>query len=436
VVKATYDAVIIGAGVIGAATAFEMAKKGVRTLSVDKLPAAGYGSTGNTCAIVRTHYSTWDGTAIAYESFLHWKDWPNYLGVPDERGHARLIQTGMLIIKSEAQDFRRHLEFHDQLGIPYEILDLDALQKRFPYLDLAAYYPPRRAEDDRFGEPTSEAVPGAIFMPTAGYVNDPQLSAHNLQRAAEARGATFRFNAEVTAVRQTDGRVDGITLADGTEIDAPIVVNVAGPHSFVVNRMAGIDRSMKLRTRALRHEVHYLPRPEGVGIGDTHPFTSDDDLGAYSRPEVGEMLLVGSQDPECDPKEWVDDPDDFNREVTEEQWRSQVYRMALRLPSLPIPSRPKGIADLYDVSDDWMPIYDRSDLSGFYLAIGTSGNQFKNAPMAGRIMAELITACEAGHDHDRDPVKVVAPYTGLTLDVGFYSRNRDVNRDSSFSVLG
>ncbi len=91
-----YDAVIIGAGVIGAATAFELAKRGYRTLNVDKLPAAGYGSTGATCAICRTHYSTVDGTALAHESFLHWKDWPNHLGTEDERGYARLIQTGMV----------------------------------------------------------------------------------------------------------------------------------------------------------------------------------------------------------------------------------------------------------------------------------------------------------------------------------------------------
>ena len=87
-------------------------------------------------------------------------------------------------------------------------------------------------------------------------------------------------------------------------------------------------------------------------------------------------------------------------------------------------------------SDDWIPVYDRSDLGGFYMAIGTSGNQFKNAPMVGLMMTELIAACEEGHDHDRDPVTITGRYTALTLDVGFYSRNRRVNRDSSFSVLG
>ena len=66
----SYDAVIIGAGIIGASIAFELSKKGYRTLNVDKLGVAGAGSTINTCAVIRTHYSTIDGTAIAYESYL------------------------------------------------------------------------------------------------------------------------------------------------------------------------------------------------------------------------------------------------------------------------------------------------------------------------------------------------------------------------------
>ena len=95
-----------------------------------------------------------------------------------------------------------------------------------------------------------------------------------------------------------------------------------------------------------------------------------------------------------------------------------------------------GIVDLYDVSDDWIPIYDKSDLPGFYMAVGTSGNQYKNGPVAGLLMAELIDACEKEQDHDEKPVKVQCPITGFVLDAGFYSRNREINEDSSFSVLG
>ena len=80
--------------------------------------------------------------------------------------------------------------------------------------------------------------------------------------------------------------------------------------------------------------------------------------------------------------------------------------------------------------------YDKSDLAGFYLAIGTSGNQFKNAPVVGRLMAELIDSCENGYDHDRKPLKLTGSYTGHVLNAGFYSRLRELHTDSSFSVVG
>ncbi len=367
---------------------------------------------------------------------MHWKNWPDYLGVPDERGYARFHETGFLILVGKNRDISTILEHHRALGIPFEEWDLETLQEREPFLDLHSFYPPRRPDDERFGETSGEQLTGAVFIPSGGYVNDPQLSVHNVQRAAEANGATFRFKAEVVEIRQADGRVAGIRLQGNEEIDSPIVVNAAGPHSFMVNRMAGIEESMKIKTRALRHEVHYVPAPDGYVIEKHGHVTSDDDIAGYNRPETGNLLLVGSQDPECDPLDWVDDPDNFNREISDEQWRAQVYRQAQRIPGLPVGGQARGIVDLYDVSDDWIPIYDKSDLRGFYLAIGTSGNQYKNGPMAGLLMAELIHACENGHDHDENPVQVRCPITGLVLDTGFYARNRDINEDSSFSVMG
>jgi sarcosine oxidase subunit beta len=193
---------------------------------------------------------------------------------------------------------------------------------------------------------------------------------------------------------------------------------------------------MKIKTRALRHEVHVVPAPRDVDYEREGFHISDGDQGIYFRPESGNNILVGSEDPDCDPKVWTDDPDDFDRRVTRAQYEAQAYRLARRIPTITIPDTPRGIVDLYDVSDDWIPIYDRSDLDGFYMAIGTSGNQFKNAGVVGHLMAELIDRVENGHDHDRDPVKVKSRYTGLELDAGFYSRNREINPDSSFSVNG
>jgi sarcosine oxidase subunit beta len=70
------------------------------------------------------------------------------------------------------------------------------------------------------------------------------------------------------------------------------------------------------------------------------------------------------------------------------------------------------------------------------MAIGTSGNQFKNAPIVGELMAELIEACEAGQDHDTDPVTFKLKNINHDISIGFYSRLREVNKNSSFSVLG
>ena len=62
-----YDAVIIGAGVIGTATALELTRNGYNTPNIDKNPEAGYGSASNSCAIIRVHYSTEHYPAFAYE---------------------------------------------------------------------------------------------------------------------------------------------------------------------------------------------------------------------------------------------------------------------------------------------------------------------------------------------------------------------------------
>ena len=51
-------------------------------------------------------------------------------------------------------------------------------------------------------------------------------------------------------------------------------------------------------------------------------------------------------------------------------------------------------------------------------------------------MTELIERVEAGHDHGADPIQVTQRYTGLKLDMGAFSRNREINADSSFTVLG
>lgn len=431
-----YDAIIIGAGIIGACSAFELAKAGWKTLSIDKLPESGYGSTSGSCAIIRTYYSAFETCALAYEGWHYWKNWQDYIGVKDDHGMIKYNETGCLVIKTpHNQSLTKVCATMDEIGCPYEDLSTKDILKYLPFADTRQYEPAKRPEDAAFGEPTGPAVEGAVFFPHGGYVNDPKLSAHNAQRAAEAQGAEFMFNAEITEIRQDNGRVCGVTLKDGTKIDAPVVVNIAGPHSSVINKMAGVEAAMKMKTRALRHEVAHVPSPAGFDFEKDGMVFSDSDIHTYCRPETGNNILIGSEDPACDEKEWVDDPDNYDENFSQ-QWSVLAMRMAQRLKGLPIPNQAKGVVALYDVTDDWIPIYDKSALPGFYMAIGTSGNQYKNAPVAGKMMTAIITACEQGHDHDANPLEFHLENIDKKISLATFSRNREINPNSSFSVIG
>jgi sarcosine oxidase subunit beta len=421
--------------VIGAATALALTRGGRKVICVDKNPAAGYGSTSGSCAIIRPFYSTVDGLALAYESHFYWKNWPTFLGVEDERGLARYVNCGSLVLKCPRNKFLEPvLRVMREIGCPFRELTADEVRQRLPIAVTLSFDPPRRVDDPTFGQPNGYELPGAVHFTTSGYVSDPQLAAHNLQVVAEAAGAKFQFNATVTEIPRAKGRVSGVGLASGERLVAPVVVNVGGPHSFKLNAMAGVEEGMRIKTRALRHEVAHVPSPPGFDYESNGIHFSDQDAAVYCRPEIGNNILLGSEDPECDERQWVD-PDDFNRDFTE-QWRVQVMRLAQRFPGLPVPNRARGIVELYDVSDDWIPIYDKSDLPGFYMAVGTSGNQFKNAPVAGEIMARLIEACEAGQDHDVDPAFFHLKHIDREVSIGFYSRRRVPDARSSFSVLG
>jgi glycine/D-amino acid oxidase-like deaminating enzyme len=163
----------------------------------------------------------------------------------------------------------------------------------------------------------------------------------------------------------------------------------------------------------------------------------DLDLGTYVRSGPGGITLVGGTEPECDELEWVeaDKVDEVNMTRTVEVFESQTYRFARRFPAAQIPSTPVGVVGVYDVSSDWTPIYDKTDVPGFYVAIGTSGNQFKNAPGAGLIMAHLINQVEKGADHDNQAVVYQCTKSKSAINLGTFSRKRARNLTSG-TVMG
>lgn len=434
----TADAVVVGAGVIGSAVALELARGGRSVLVLDKAAGAGHGSTSASSAVVRFLYSTFDTVATAWEAKFCWEAWAEHLDLPagDDTALVRFHRTGMLhldvpAVPTECADLLR------AAGVPFERLEAEELARRFPHVDPGAYWPNKPVDDDAFWEETDARL-GALYTPDAGYVDDPRLAADNLAVAARAHGARTVYRAQVVACERA-GDTWRLELADGRLVEAPVVVNAAGPWSGAFNAMAGIGAEFTVGVRPLRQEVHQVRQPAGYGTDAAPgPGVFDLDLGTYMRPGPGGAWVVGGTEPECDPFDWVapDAVDGVDEHVTPARYEAQVTRAARRLPELTVPNRPTGVVGVYDVADDWTPIYDRTDAPGFYVAMGTSGNSFKNAPVAGQLMAAIVEAVEAGADHDTHPVQWIGPHTGLKIDLGAYSRKRAINDASSCTVLG
>ena len=427
------DVVVVGAGVIGCSIAYRLARGGKKVIVVDRGPAAGAGSTSASSAIIRFHYSTLDGVIASWEAKHLWEHWEDFLDGRDEAGMARFYRPGVLVIDPPGDDRAASvLDLFDQVGVPYRSFTAEELGAQFPGLDTGRYWPPRAVSDPEFWSDRQGDI-CAYFTPDGGFVDDPQLAAHNLMTAAVRKGADFRFRTAVDRVQSSGGRVRGVGLAGGQSISADVVVNAAGPFSARLNEMAGvIGEFTTISTRPLRQEVHVVPAPGDFRLGNGGTVVNDADLGTYFRPHPGETIVIGGLEPECDPLVWVDDPDDVDPHPTVAAWEAQVFRTARRVPGVKVPARPVGVGALYDVTPDWVPVYDRTGLDGFYVAIGTSGNQFKNAPLVGRLMEALI---EAGPEHDSKPVRYRCEETGLEIDMAHYSRRRKP-ANTSMSVLG
>ncbi len=414
---------VVGAGVIGCSVALELARSGYQVTVVDSASAPGLGSTGASSAIVRYHYRHRDEAVVAWESGRRWMEWGTYLRADDPTGMARFIQTGLLILPGDVLDMAAALTHLRDLGVEVQRLDGEQVAARFAGIDAARFGPPTLPSQAEFW--ADGRAPGdSYWIPQSGYVSDPQLAAHNIAHAAAAIGVSFRFNTAVTGVLQ-DGRVRGLQLADGTTLEAPIVVNVTGPWSSQLNALAGVLGDFTTSTTPLEQEIVHLPAPPDFA-GELGFCVTDADLGTYFRPDGEHGITVGGMEAPSDPLRWLEQPDEARANVSPATWEMQTLRVGRRLPTARVPGQPRGIVGVYDVTDDWIPIYDRTNLDGYYVAVGTSGHGFKQAPFVGEMMASLITACETGHAHDSNPVRVTGSWTGQAVNLGHFSRRRHV----------
>ena len=351
----TYDAIIIGAGVMGASLAFHLTERGLKPAILERKVTAS-GATGHSSGLVRMHYD------LAAESELTFISYKNYFSQWKERvgGDCGFISTGFIqIAKPEHEDkLRGNVANQQRIGINTSVISAAEVKKLFPdfvtdHFDFAAY------------------------EPDSGYA-DATLTTNSFLECAKRNGATLVQNCEVTAIHTSGGRVTGVSTTKG-DFDAPIIINAAGAWAKQVASLSGIEVPLETWT----HDVAFLHRPPSLG---KFPAAIDDIINCYYRPEGSALILAAGEDESLR----GEPPEAEDQTPTPTFLEKLIDAMVQRIPKI----EESGLHSIHvgrdGITPDQRAIYSASGLDGFYLACGLSGTGFKTSPAAGASLVELI----------------------------------------------
>ncbi len=358
---ATYDLIIVGAGVHAASLAFHLAQRGVRPLVLERASVAA-GATGRSSGLVRMHYALRLEAELVWHSFLYFRHWKDVVGF----GDCGFVRTGFLRLVGQPYEdaLRANVRMLQQVGIPTWLLTADDVRRLAPYL-------------------TTDDFRVAAYEPESGYA-DPPATAQGFLQAARARGALLRTGTPVQALLTTrDGsRMRGVRLADGSTHEAEVVVLAAGAWAPRLAATVGLD----LPLTTWSHDVMFVQRPAGVRWSPADLTLIDDANEMYFRPERGNLTLVGlevgnplGEDP--------DSPTDYPHPGFVERAIEHVVRRVPRLAEGALHSAHRG----YDgLSPDQRAILGPAGPEGLWLNVGHSGTGFKIAPAVGRALTEWL----------------------------------------------
>jgi glycine/D-amino acid oxidase-like deaminating enzyme len=362
----TADVVIIGGGVTGTSTAFHLTRRGVRNVIVVDKGAIASGGTGKSSACVRQHYSTAETCRMirySLEFFQHFAErvdgescgfrHTGYLLGVDDRMRAPMEASVAL---------QRSVGIDTRLVSPAEMRELE----------------PRLRADD---------LVAGCYEPASGYCN-PVETAQGFARAARAAGARIVEDSAVVGLLGDGDRVRGVRTTGG-DIQAPVVLNAAGLWSARIAAMAGVV----LPIHVCRHKISIVTWAEADRR--PHPMVYDFVTNIYTRPELGEHILVGGLDAE-ESREAVD-PDGYKEGVSLDESTDALARVSHRFPVLADGHIARGYAGCFDVTPDWHPILDRVGPEGYHVAAGFSGHGFKLSPAVGHMVAALVIDGPSGH---------------------------------------
>lgn len=356
-----YDAIVIGAGVIGSSVAYHLARFGARNVLVLERLQIGAGTTTQSSGILRTHYSVLENVELARQSWSVFTDFAGYLG--DEDASAGLVRCGYLICAPDGpklDPLRQALEGQRSKGIEVSYLDQGEARDLLPIA--------------RFDD---AALIG--YEPEAGFA-DAYLVATGFARAARRAGVRIMEGVSVEQLLTDQGRVVGVRTAQG-DFASDTVISTQNIWAGDIERWTGIPTPVK----AERHTVLALEGPEPYSF--RMPVFKD--LGSpgmlYCRSYGGSQMLVS----EGTVGETLAVPDNEQGNVSLDYIVEIGEQVAARFPSFGEAGLASSWTGVYDVTPDWNPVLGRvPGLHGLVVGYGFSGHGFKLSPGVGRVLAQ------------------------------------------------
>ncbi|GAC1617642.1 MAG: FAD-binding oxidoreductase [Ktedonobacteraceae bacterium] len=365
----TADIVIVGGGIIGASIAYQLAQRGAgKTVLIERDTIAS-GSSGRATGGIRQQFAderdirfSIEGVRF-YEQFTQERD--------DNIARPRFHQHGYLFLVTNEvswQAMRRHVALQQSLGVPTQLLNRDEVIQRIPQLYV----------DD---------IVGATFCPTDGY-SDPGAMTRALALAAQRRGVLLYEHAPVLGIAVEHGKVQSVQMSQET-VYTHMVINATGAYSSLLARLVGI---VDLPVYPIRRQL-YLTEPYADLPNDV-PMTVDLSTGFHFRRRA-DRVLVTSPLPFDEAKlrhsQLPLTPDAFELSIDNNFWHTTLQRqIQKRCPSLVHVGIAQVWSGLYEMTPDEHPILGKTEIEGFLCASGFSGHGFMQAPMAAKLLTELI----------------------------------------------
>jgi sarcosine oxidase subunit beta len=357
----TADIVVIGGGVIGTSVAFHLSRMGAGRVVLLERKHLAAGATATSSALVRTHYDNPLEAEIAFKSLPTFYHWDEIVG-----GDCGFVNNGYvrLVEPYNIENLKANVGLMQEIGINTRILDQDEVREYVPYVIV----------DD---------VPVAAIEPDSGYA-DPHRTTTGFAEAARRYGAQVFQDTPAIGIDLAGGRVEGVRTPRG-RIATTSVVNAAGPWGGLVAELAGLSVDLT----PMVHQVAVVETPQEVPW--PHPTIVDRMHYShfYVRPETGRLTLLGASHDNS--PIGTSELNTFNENLTTRTRDRVLERVCNRMPALDTAPIRKGFAGVFvDTLDKHALLGPALGVEGFYFATGLSGHGFKEAPVVGQAMAELI----------------------------------------------